>query len=424
METPLLAAALIVKNEEENLPGCLASLEALGPLMSEVCVYDTGSSDRTIEIAEAAGARVERGFWDADFARARNSAISMANAKWVLIIDADERVEADVPTLKRALREALKSGGLGYDTMDVPVVDVRHGRELQTLISVRLLRPGRAHYSGAIHEQVVARCEGMTLNSYDVGRSTIAVHHHGYSDEELYAEKLRRNAAIAEEVVAEAESGSDTDTLIRGLVDRARSVRPVDPDRALLDLRRVRGMKSGMRYRWWGLENLADCLIDVGEFSEAAQVTAQLRGEGGPTSYCDYLDARRLAAVGDVEAALALLRNIDSLETSMRVVQSPMVLIKARMDACLHVGVYDEAAACLIRLMASYGQIKRKHGDLLLKMWGGLPLEALVEVLVEADRGYLPAIIEEFQASEGVGPAVAESLRQKRIASLPEPVTT
>lgn len=61
METPLLAAALIVKDEEAMLPECLASLDALRPLLSQICVYDTGSTDRTVKITRAAGAQVREG---------------------------------------------------------------------------------------------------------------------------------------------------------------------------------------------------------------------------------------------------------------------------------------------------------------------------------------------------------------------------
>ncbi len=87
-----IAAALIVKDEQANLPGCLESLQGL---VDEVVVYDTGSSDDTVEIALRAGARVERGHWDGDFARARNAALAMTSAAWVLSIDADERAVAD-----------------------------------------------------------------------------------------------------------------------------------------------------------------------------------------------------------------------------------------------------------------------------------------------------------------------------------------
>src|SRR4051794_30917732 len=103
---PLLSACLIVKDEEDLLPECLASLAGA---VDEIVVYDTGSADRTIEIAEAAGAVVLRGYWDDDFSRARNAALDACTGRWILHVDADERLVGDGPALRRRLANA--SGG-------------------------------------------------------------------------------------------------------------------------------------------------------------------------------------------------------------------------------------------------------------------------------------------------------------------------
>ena len=67
----LLAAALIVRDEEANLPACLASLDGV---VDAIHVYDTGSVDSTVSVALSFGAHVTRGRWDDDFAAARNTA--------------------------------------------------------------------------------------------------------------------------------------------------------------------------------------------------------------------------------------------------------------------------------------------------------------------------------------------------------------
>ena len=64
----LVSACLIVKDEEHNLPSCLGALNGIA---DEVVIYDTGSSDGTIALAEDSGATVVRGYWDDDFGRAR-----------------------------------------------------------------------------------------------------------------------------------------------------------------------------------------------------------------------------------------------------------------------------------------------------------------------------------------------------------------
>ena len=96
----MLSLSMIVRNEEARLEGCLASVKAL---VNEMVVVDTGSTDATIAIAEAAGARVERISWPGDFAPARNAALDFLSGDWVLVLDADEQLRPEVVPSLRAL---------------------------------------------------------------------------------------------------------------------------------------------------------------------------------------------------------------------------------------------------------------------------------------------------------------------------------
>src|SRR5437764_1210688 len=80
---------MIVRDEARALPDCLGSLAGY---LDEGVVVDTGSQDRTREIAVAAGARVYDVPWADDFAAARNAALERASGDWILYIDADERL--------------------------------------------------------------------------------------------------------------------------------------------------------------------------------------------------------------------------------------------------------------------------------------------------------------------------------------------
>lgn len=84
-----LSIALIVRDEALELPECLA---AVAGLADEVCVVDTGSTDGTVPIAEAAGARVGRFAWRDDFSAARNASLEMCTGDWIFVLDADERI--------------------------------------------------------------------------------------------------------------------------------------------------------------------------------------------------------------------------------------------------------------------------------------------------------------------------------------------
>src|SRR5438105_10083516 len=83
---------MIVKNEEANLPACL---ESVRDLFHEVIVVDTGSTDRTKEIAAGFGARVFDFPWVDNFAAARNAALEHATGDWIFWMDADDRLDED-----------------------------------------------------------------------------------------------------------------------------------------------------------------------------------------------------------------------------------------------------------------------------------------------------------------------------------------
>ena len=85
-----VTAALITLDEEAHIGPCLASLKSLA---NEIVVVDTGSVDRTPEIAARMGARILNVPWCDDFAYARNAGLAEASGEWVLCVDADERVD-------------------------------------------------------------------------------------------------------------------------------------------------------------------------------------------------------------------------------------------------------------------------------------------------------------------------------------------
>lgn len=104
MSTPRLSAFLIVHNEERHLGDCLASLAGLA---DEIVVVDDGSTDRTVEIARAAGARVTYRRFD-DYGHQKQAALELTRGAWVLSIDADERVSLE---LSRAIRRVVEEDG-------------------------------------------------------------------------------------------------------------------------------------------------------------------------------------------------------------------------------------------------------------------------------------------------------------------------
>ena len=82
-----LTVVILTKNEEKTIPKVVANAKKCA---DEVLVVDSGSTDKTVEFAESAGARVIYRAWDNDFSAQRNFALQYVKTLWVLYLDADE----------------------------------------------------------------------------------------------------------------------------------------------------------------------------------------------------------------------------------------------------------------------------------------------------------------------------------------------
>ncbi|MDE2491592.1 MAG: glycosyltransferase family 2 protein [Elusimicrobia bacterium] len=188
--TPSLSALLIAKDEAADLPGCLESLKGL--VSEVVIVVSADTTDRTEEIARAAGAKVLRRAFD-DYARQRQAGLDAASGEWGLWIDPDERVS---PALAEELRARL-GGAPGHDAYAIPF-EVRFlGRTLRwgglgSESHVRLFRRAKARYvGGALHE-------GLEVDG-TAGRLRGAIVHEPYRDISDYLGKLDRYTTLAAE---------------------------------------------------------------------------------------------------------------------------------------------------------------------------------------------------------------------------------
>jgi tetratricopeptide (TPR) repeat protein len=98
-----LSLCMIVKNEEATLPQCLNSVKNV---VDEIVIVDTGSSDRTPQVAAAYGAKVHHFQWCNNFSTARNNALKYVTGDWVLVLDADETLTPEiVPLLKNVITQ-------------------------------------------------------------------------------------------------------------------------------------------------------------------------------------------------------------------------------------------------------------------------------------------------------------------------------
>lgn len=171
MARPLLSAALIVRDEERYLAGCLRSLRGVA---DEVVVVDTGSTDRTREIARESGARVHDFPWCHDFAAARNAALDHCRGEWILYIDADERVRpCDRAALERQLRRRWH---VGHYVMLHPKRGYTAYREMRLFRNAPAIR-----FEGVIHENI---WPALHRHGGRIGHSNLALDHEGYETEQ------------------------------------------------------------------------------------------------------------------------------------------------------------------------------------------------------------------------------------------------
>lgn len=97
---PKISAAMIVKNEENMLAECI---ESYREAVDEIVIVDTGSTDKTVEIAKEYRVKLFHHKWKDDFSEARNFSINKVTGDWVMIIDADERLaREDIPKVRAA----------------------------------------------------------------------------------------------------------------------------------------------------------------------------------------------------------------------------------------------------------------------------------------------------------------------------------
>ncbi|NNN14071.1 MAG: glycosyltransferase family 2 protein [Acidimicrobiaceae bacterium] len=298
-----LSACLIVKNEEVFLPTSLASIE---PFVDEIVVYDTGSSDSTIEVAKDLGAIVVSGWWNDDFASARNRALEHIKGDWVLSIDADELLIGDPPGL-RSLISSLGNENLLSLTARYRCTDELRGDFDSP--AIRIFKRGSSLWRGSIHEELVEH-EASSLPLRSVGFETAHILDLSYQDPKATAAKAERNIAICKKELANFDRSrySDADyyrlklQLARSLVGAHRG------DEAIETLSEIEQKASKGIIRQIAIEFLARIHLDRGSPETVLSLAEELKAVSSYTQYADWLAAQALVKLGRYEKAYQLIR--------------------------------------------------------------------------------------------------------------------
>jgi tetratricopeptide (TPR) repeat protein len=274
-----ISLCMIMRDEEEHLARCLESVQGV---VDEIVIVDTGSVDRSVEIAESFGARVLHEAWRGDFAAPRNTSIDAATGEWILVLDADEEL-IDGARLRDLLHDEAVEG---YCLREVNFIGEERGIESVVNSAFRLFRNRPAYrYSGALHEQIMGTVdpEGGTCTRF-VG---VEIHHYGYLEPTNRAkEKTDRNMTI---VMAEvARKPNDSFTLFNAGVEFQRIG---DFESALDYFRRSFAALASLKayYASLLLRNIVASLNSLERFDEALDVLADALA-----AYPDFTDLHYL----------------------------------------------------------------------------------------------------------------------------------
>lgn len=334
---PLVSACMIVRDEAVWLADAIDSLAGFA---DEVIVYDTGSSDATMDVARRHGARVIEGVWGDDFGAARNQSAAHARGEWIVWLDADERLGGDVPTARARLADPLAHWE-GYSVRIRNLTGV--GLTWSDHFAMRLFRRAAGAWRGALHETVWSRDHARPLSASPV--SELHLVHLGYLDVVMRQRgKGERNLRVA--------SHNDTASEpLEALVHEIRS-RLLAGDHAsvvMLVEEEVLPAPPGP-LRKLGLLAGFESALNLGNFEVARAFVEALAAQPDvPAAFALEASARLAATTGDLERALRDLDGIDArVEDVDGLVVDPERLTGLAARCLAGLGRFDEAIDVVI----------------------------------------------------------------------------
>ena len=187
-----ISLCMIVKNEEKMLAGCL---ETVKNIADEIIIVDTGSVDKTVEVAKKYNAKIFNFAWIDDFSAARNESLKHATSEWILYLDADERLTVSSQNqIRDLLLSTHKEVGGYFCTIESDHSKMDGSSEKHRGGYPRLFRNlgyPNINFVGRVHEQI---SPSIISNKKTILVSDIKIEHLGYnlSLEEM-DKKVRRN---------------------------------------------------------------------------------------------------------------------------------------------------------------------------------------------------------------------------------------
>jgi tetratricopeptide (TPR) repeat protein/SAM-dependent methyltransferase len=290
---------MIVKNEEANLPGCLRSV---ADLVQEIIVVDTGSTDRTREIATSLGARVFDFRWVDDFAAARNASLQHATGEWIFWLDGDESLDEVNRDRLRAQFAALKVEHAAYVMQQHSISE---SSDDETIFAQVRLFPNTPflRWRYRVHEQILPALEETGA---DIRWSPVVISHSGYLDPTTYRGKQERNLRLLN--LQQAETPDDPLTLFNLGLTHYTLNRPTEAIQFWRDSLARSAPTSSLRRKLYAL--LAKSDLQMGRPQAAAEMIRTGLSHHSDDVELLSMHAALLAGRGDLCGAESCLRQI------------------------------------------------------------------------------------------------------------------
>lgn len=191
-----VSLCIIARDEEHFIASCINSVRSL---VQEIILVDTGSTDKTGELAARMGASVFNYTWQGDFAAARNFGLDRASGQWILVLDADEIMDPVKPGEFKNLLEDPKIEG--YFVKIRSYLGDGLGAAHDHVVRLFRNRP-EYRFEGSIHEQVAMSIKRINRGG-GIAFSHLLVHHFGYLEENIRAKnKHERNISVIQQALA------------------------------------------------------------------------------------------------------------------------------------------------------------------------------------------------------------------------------
>ena len=358
-----LSICMIVKNEEHHLADCLKSVQ---DFCNEIIVVDTGSTDNTAKIADSFGAGVIHSDWRNDFSYSRNISLDRATCRWILWLDADDRVPSSEIEKFKKLKAAPPDRAFF-----IMIRNVRRGGFGEQWFQLRMFpNHPEIRFERKIHEQILPSLIRLKIPAKQVD---IRITHVGYEIPKIQRDKARRNLEI---LFADLANQHDDPLYLASIANSYFVIEEFGE--AIKWYKKILEIPKGLQkhpdlYRQTPT-SISLCLKNLGDLSNAWEWIKRALGENPAKIDSLFIGAELKEKMGDPSGAAELYERV--LQASPLCSSCPVDpdTMKAKSLLCLgriytKAGRWDQGEEAYRKCIGKYPSVRnafRELGELLL----------------------------------------------------------